>query len=362
MPFPAGQWTGYFQWAVKIGGHKLFLNELPLVVCKSMEDKEAKERSAAPENVIIIGEKKKVKEDDTARGSARWDTGAKASAGTAFADCDAGARASAEKPFLDMIKAMDLTGLSRDDPAAMYKVTSTVGYKSQRSRTDEETVTTEIHSEVKGVLGFSEISSVEANFGGSVSKSSRKSITTSAEFSKSTTSAVHMPFPAGQWTGYFQWAVKIGGHKLFLNELPLVVCKSMEDKEAKERSAAPENVIIIGEKKKVKEDDTARGSARWDTGAKASAGTAFADCDAGARASAEIGSEGAKAGADFSASAGAGWEGTPLQVRASAGPKVNASLKLDEVGVGGELASARAGKKCDEHSQDSQTKRRHRFI
>ena len=139
-----------------------------------------------------------------------------------------------------------------------------------------------------------------------------------------------------------------------------MACTSMAHKEAKEREAAPENVIIIG--KKVKEDDTARSSARWDTGAKASAGTAFADCDAGARASAEVGSKGAKAGADFSASAGAGWEGTPIQVRASAGPKVNASLKLDEVGVGGELASARAGKKYDEHSQDSQTKRRHRFI
>ena len=70
-----------------------------------------------------------------------------------------------------------------------------------------------------------------------------------------------------------------------------------------------------------------------------------------ASATADAGILGAGVRAGVTVGASAGYEGTPLQVGVSGGPKGSAVLKANEVSVGGELASARLGKKYNKHSQ-----------
>lgn len=142
------------------------------------------------------------------------------------------------KPYLKQIEAQDLTALPKGEKPTEYERSVTTGFAKSESREAGREDTHEIHAEVSGTYGFSEISSVTATVGGSSGTTSHQTTTTSSDLNTSTTETRKFSFPSGFWRGYFQWAVDLAGHTLYLDEA-IVGLTSAEEKAAMEDKALP---------------------------------------------------------------------------------------------------------------------------
>jgi len=148
------------------------------------------------------------------------------------------------KPFLKILQAMDLRGVDSGDVTKTVKETH--GFVVSQSGTVSKTDTKEVHAEVSGQYGFSEISNVSATVGTSVSGSVSRTNTTETTLKTSRTTETDYIFKAGKFTGFYLWAVNLKGEVLIL-DAPVIGTNDPDEKKTLEKNVG--RVELEGEAK-----------------------------------------------------------------------------------------------------------------
>jgi hypothetical protein len=123
-----------------------------------------------------------------------------------------------------VVQPVDNSDLDPSHDGIKKEISITHGYSYEESETKGSKNTWETHIDVSGKYGFSEISSITATIGGSLSGETISSITKTKTFQVSRTQKTTYNFPAGICTGYYVWGIELDGRTLFLGEL-----KSLEN-------------------------------------------------------------------------------------------------------------------------------------
>jgi len=147
------------------------------------------------------------------------------------------------KPYLVYLLGYDQLLLPKGGRDTEKEVTTFTGFTKTRTTSTTKTDSWSVGLEISGTYGFSKISSIETK----VSSSYNGSLTTSSQneesFTRSTTEKTMYPFPPGEFRAYYQWAIDIGGYRVFLQR-PIVALSDPNQKLALE--AAAEAARITG--------------------------------------------------------------------------------------------------------------------